>query len=80
MKRIYLIAVIVVSLIIGLFLFIRLKSNSLEKTLEEVKAYTKYEMVCDMEMVQNDELKSYEVTVSYLKEKKQQYYKVELLS
>lgn len=78
MKRIYLIVVIVVSLIIGLFLFMKFKGSSLEKTLEEVKAYTKYEMICDMEMVHNDELKSYEVTVNYLKDKKQQYYKVEL--
>ena len=78
MKRIYLIVVIVVSLIIGLFLFMKFKGSSLEKTLEEAKAYTKYEMICDMEMVHNDELKSYEVTVNYLKDKKQQYYKVEL--
>lgn len=78
MKKIYIIAVIVVSLIAGTFLFFKLKGNSLEKTLENVKSYTKYELVCDMEMVQNDELKSYEVTVDYLKNKKQNYYKVKL--
>ena len=31
-----------------------------------------------MEMVENDELKSYLVNVSYFKEKKDEYYKVEL--
>ena len=46
--------------------------------MEKVKAYDHYELICDMEMVQNDELKSYEVTVDYLKTKKKEYYKVEL--
>lgn len=78
MKKIYIIGVSVVLLIVGIFSFFKLKGNSLEKTLEKAKAYTKYELVCDMEMVQNDELKSYEVKVDYLKNKKQNYYKVEL--
>jgi len=77
-KKIYIIGVSVVLLIVGIFSFFKLKGNSLEKTLEKAKAYTKYELVCDMEMVQNDELKSYEVKVDYLKNKKQNYYKVEL--
>ena len=78
MKKIYIIGVSVVLLIVGTFLFFKLKGNSLEKTLEKAKAHTKYELVCDMEMVQNDELKSYEVKVNFLKNKKQKYYKVEL--
>ena len=32
-----------------------------------------YQLVCDMEMTQNDELKSYEVKVDYLKKDKQKY-------
>lgn len=78
MKKIYIIGVSIVLLIAGIFLFFKFKGNSLENTLEKVKDYTKYELVCDMEMVQNDELKSYEVTVDYLKKGKQKYYKVEL--
>ena len=37
-----------------------------------------YQLVCDMEMTQNDELKSYEEKVDYLKKDKQKYYRVEL--
>lgn len=78
MKKIYIIGIVAVTLIAAIFLFYMLKGDSLEDTLEKAKAYSHYELVCDMEMVQNDELKSYEVTVSYLKEKKNEYYKVEL--
>lgn len=78
MKKIYIIVITAVVFMISLFLFFKLKGQSLEKTLEKAKGYTKYELVCDMEMVQNDELKSYEVKVDFLKNKKQKYYKVEL--
>lgn len=78
MKKIYIIGIVAVTLIAAIFLFYMLKGDSLEETLEKVKSYQHYELICDMEMVQNDELKSYEVTVSYLKEKKNEYYKVEL--
>ena len=36
-------------------------------TLKEAKSMSSYQLVCDMEMTQNDELKSYEVKVDYLK-------------
>lgn len=78
MKKIYIIGIVAVTLIAAIFLFYMLKGDSLEETLEKVKSYQHYELICDMEMVQNDELKSYEVTVSYLKEKKNEYYKVDL--
>lgn len=78
MKKIYMIIATIIICLIGVFVFWKLKSDSLEKTLEKAKKYTQYELVCDMEMVQNDELKSYEVTVHYLKHNKQKYYKVEL--
>ena len=55
-----------------------MKDSSLDKVIEKVKAYDKYALTCNMEMVENDELKSYLVNVSYLKEKKNEYYKVEL--
>ena len=50
----------------------------MDKTIEKVKAYDKYVLTCNMEMIENDELKSYLVNVSYFKEKKDEYYKVEL--
>ena len=78
MKKIYIIAIVAVSVIAAIFLFYQFKGDSYKKTLEKVKAYDHYELICDMEMVQNDELKSYEVTVDYLKTKKKEYYKVEL--
>lgn len=78
MKKIYIIGVTIVLVIVSTFLFFKWKGNSLEKTLEKAQAYSKYELICDMEMVQNDELKSYEVKVDFLKNKKQKYYKVEL--
>lgn len=78
MKKIYIIAIVAISVIAAIFLFYQFKGDSYKKTLEKVKAYDHYELICDMEMVQNDELKSYEVTVDYLKTKKKEYYKVEL--
>lgn len=78
MKKVYIIIGAIVVFIISLFLFLKLKNDSLESTLSKAKKKTKYELVCDMEMVQNDELKSYEVKVDFLKQKKQKYYKVEL--
>ena len=77
MKKIYLIISIIVILVAG-FLFYRMKGNSLKSTLEEAKKVNNYQLVCDMEMSQNDELKSYEVKVEYLKKEKQKYYRVEL--
>lgn len=78
MKKIYIIAIVAVSLIAAIFLYYQFKGDSFKETLEKVKGYEQYELICDMEMVQNDELKSYEVTVSYLKSEKKEYYKVEL--
>ena len=69
MKKIYLIISIIVILVAG-FLFYRMKGNSLKSTLEEAKKVNNYQLVCDMEMSQNDELKSYEVKVEYLKNDK----------
>lgn len=77
MKKIYLIIGIIVMVVVG-FLFYRMKGNSLKSTLEEAKKINNYQLVCEMEMSQNDELKSYEVKVDYLKKEKQKYYRVEL--
>lgn len=78
MKKVYIGIGVVVALIIGALLFFKFKSNSLEKTMEKVQAYEKYTMTCNMEMVENDELKSYLVNVSYMKNDKKENYKVEL--
>ena len=75
MKKIYLIISIIVILVAG-FLFYRMKGNSLKSTLEEAKKVNNYQLVCDMEMSQNDELKSYEVKVEYLKKEKQKYNRI----
>ena len=73
MKKVYLIIGAIVIVIISLFLFFKLKNDSLEDVLTKAKRNNKYELVCDMEMVQNDELKSYEVKVDFLKQQKQKY-------
>ncbi len=78
MKKIYMIVAVVVALLVGTLIFFKFKDHSLDKTIEKVKAYDRYELTCQMEMAQNDELKNYEVKVDYLKKEKDEYYKVEL--
>lgn len=78
MKKVYIGIGVAVALIVSGLLFFKFKSNSLEKTLEKVQAYDKYTMTCNMEMVENDELKSYLVNVAYFQKDKQEYFKVEL--
>ncbi len=78
LKKIYIGIAVAVALVIASLIFFKFKDNSLDKTIDKVKAYDKYTLTCNMEMVENDELKSYLVNVSYLKEKKNEYYKVEL--
>lgn len=78
MKKIYLGIAVAIALVLGSLIFFKFKDSSLDKTIEKVKAYDKYTLTCNMEMVENDELKSYLVNVSYYKEKKDEYYKVEL--
>lgn len=78
MKKIYFGIGIVVAMVVAALMFFKFKDSSLDKTIDKVKAYDKYQLTCNMEMVENDELKSYLVNVSYLKEKKDELYKVEL--
>lgn len=68
----------VVVVLVGVFCFFKFKSNSLEDTLKEASAYTSYEMVCNMEMLENDELKSYQVTSTFASIEEKDFYKVEL--
>ena len=78
MKKLYIVIIGLVICAIGIVVFFKFKNNSLDETLKEAKSMSSYQLVCDMEMTQNDELKSYEVKVDYLKKDKQKYYRVEL--
>ena len=78
MKKVYIVIIGLVICAIGIVVFFKFKNNSLDETLKEAKSMSSYQLVCDMEMTQNDELKSYEVKVDYLKKDKQKYYRVEL--
>lgn len=71
LKKIYIGIAVAVALVIASLIFFKFKDNSLDKTIDKVKAYDKYMLTCNMEMVENDELKSYLVNVSYLKEKEE---------
>lgn len=74
------IIIIITSIIILITILIYLKLNnpSLDKLITKAKNTTSYQLIGDMEILQNDELKSYEVKVDYLKKAKNNYYKVEL--
>ncbi|MCD7892582.1 MAG: hypothetical protein LUG60_02680 [Erysipelotrichaceae bacterium] len=76
-KKIIIIITLVVIIILGIGFFV-LRGSSLEKTLEEVQAYTSYELICNMDMLENDELRSYQVTSTYALIDDNEYYKVEL--
>ena len=55
----------------------KLKSPSLKSVLEDAKECTSYTLESSMELLENDELKSYQVNVTYLKDEND-YFKVEL--
>ena len=76
MKKLYIVIIALVMCATGIIVFFKFKNNSLTEMLKEAKSMNAYQLVCDMEMAQNDELKSYEVKVDYLE--KQKYYRVEL--
>ena len=78
MKKIYLVIGVITIVMIGILTILNFTSNNLEKTLEEAKSLNSYQLTANMEMLENDELKSYLVTVTYEKEKKDGQYKVEL--
>lgn len=73
----YIIIGAIVVLIIGIFAFFKLKSPSLKSVLKEAKEAKSYILETSMELMENDELKSYQVNVTYLKKNKD-YFKVEL--
>lgn len=74
------IIIIITSIIIliAILIYLKLNNPSLDKLITKAKNTTSYQLIGDMEILQNDELKSYEVKVDYLKKAKNNYYKVEL--
>lgn len=76
-KKNMIIGGIVVSLVAIVIIFLNLKSPSLKSVLSEVKECTSYTLESSMDLLENDELKSYVVKVTYLKKDKE-YFKVEL--
>lgn len=68
-------SVLAIALVLGIFIF---KSNSLKRTIKEVEEFKEYEMISHMEILENDELKSYQVTSTYASINDFEYYKIEL--
>lgn len=68
------ILVLVIALVV---VFLNVKNPSLKSVLNEVKECNSYTLESSMELLENDELKSYVVKVTYLK-KDNEYFKVEL--
>ncbi len=78
MNKKYIAIIAGVVLLVGVFCFLKLRPSSLEKMMKEANDYKSYQLVCNMEMLENDELKSYQVTSSYASIDDKDYYKVEL--
>lgn len=76
-KKIIIGGVVAVVVIVAGIAFMKLKSPSLKSALEEAKQCTSYTLESSMELLVNDELKSYQVNVTYLKNEND-YFKVEL--
>ena len=76
-KKNMIIGGIVISLVASVIIFLNFKSPSLKSVLSEVKECTSYTLESSMDLLENDELKSYVVKVTYLKKDKE-YFKVEL--
>lgn len=68
-------SVLLVFVVVFVFIW---KSSSLKKTIAEVEDYKEYEMIANMEILENDELKSYQVTSTYASINDFEYFKIEL--
>lgn len=78
MNKKYIGIIVGIIALIGVFCFFKFKSTSFQSALKDAQAYQNYQLVCQMEMLENDELKSYQVTSTYANIKDKDYYKVEL--
>lgn len=77
-KKIMIISVLLLVFIIVCSFFV-LKKDSFEKsTIETLEALTSYELKGDMEIVKGEDVKTYSLNVGYLKEEKQDFFKVSI--
>lgn len=76
-KKIIIIAVSIAAVLVCGVLF-KMKSYSYKDALKDAKNTKSYEFVCQMDMMENDELKTYQVTSVYARIDNKDYYKVEL--
>lgn len=76
-KKIIAIAAVIVVIVFGVSIWM-LNSSSLDDLIEEASQCQSYQLVSNMEMLENDELKSYQVTSTFAHIDDQDYYKVEL--
>lgn len=77
-KNIAIIVGVVAVIGVGVLGFFKLRGSSLSSAMKDANAYKSYELVCNMEMLENDELKSYQVTSTFACVDDKNYYKVEL--
>ncbi len=78
MNKKYILIASSIVLILGVGLLFKMKSHSFKDAMKDVSKMKSYEFVSQMEMIENDELKSYQVTTTYACIDDQEYYKVEL--
>lgn len=76
-KKIIAIAAVIVVIVFGVSIWM-LNSSSLDDLIEEASQCQSYQLVSNMEMLENDELKSYQVTSTFARIDDQDFYKVEL--
>lgn len=76
-KKYMIIGGIALTAVIAVVLFFNFKSPSLKTVLNDVKECSSYTLESSMDLLENDELKSYQVKVTYQKKDKD-YFKVEL--
>lgn len=78
MNKKYIAIIVGVVVLVAGFCFFKFRSSSIGQLEKKAKDYKSYELVCNMEMLENDELKSYQVTSTYASIDSKDYYKVEL--
>ncbi len=78
MKKKYIVLMICGCVILAGIGLYKMNSYSYSDALKDAKNIESYEFVTQMEMIENDEMKSFQVTSTYARIKDQDYYKVEL--
>lgn len=78
MNKKYIIIIVCSILVIGGGICLKMTSHSYKDVLKDAKKVNSYEYVTQMEMLENDELKTFQVTSTYACLDDQDFYKVEL--